>query len=154
MSEQFRGNSYVDTRTWVPYEEAFSRAQWCIGHGGAIFLWYSIQYEVPPLVIPSGYGDQHYNASQMERYGVSVVVPHRNPLLLTKRFKHLGVTVNEQALAGALSTLLAGRDNPAFHRLSSAMSAGGGVRASATLIELLADQKAPVEKCPSDPCCC
>jgi hypothetical protein len=163
IRQKFRHDSSVDVREWMPYDRAYQGAIAVVGHGGTSHIWYGLREGIPLLAVPF-IADQFYGALQLERLNVGrTVLPYVLPWhlfsLLRKVGKHIpskaNIYLRKRELLGTLQELLNDstiRDSTI--RASRLMRAGGGVEASASLIEHLVRLRQPVTKCFSTPCCC
>ena len=148
-----QGFAQVEIRDWVPYGEAFRAARTAIGHGGTAHVWYGI-HEATPLVALPCLSDQRFGATQIERLGIGYTVAPISANGLSSGCA-LEAQVNDRELVEKLEAAFT-RPEPLANvqRMSLSMRSGGGVNAAATLLELLAHERAPVTDCAAPACCC
>ncbi|MFH0945796.1 MAG: hypothetical protein V2A76_11410, partial [Planctomycetota bacterium] len=141
---------------WMSYNEAFERSFACIGHGGMNFIWHALHSRITPLIVPSGIGDQLYNATQMQQHGALVEFPRVTLCSRIPGLRRFGVRLSAVSTSAAARRLLETRRERVFplEGLAAAMETGGGVAAMVRLLEELATARAPVTACPAAPCCC
>ena len=140
----------------MTYEEAFARSFACIGHGGMNFVWHALHSRVTPLIVPSGIGDQLYNATQMQQHGALVEFPKVPALARVPGLGRIGVRLSAASTGAAVSRLLENKNHSAFplEGLAAAMETGGGVAAAVRLLEKLGATGSPATECPAESCCC
>lgn len=146
----------VSNPDWMPYDKAFEQSFACIGHGGMNFIWHALHSRVAPLLVPSGIGDQLYNATQMQQHGALVEFPKVSALAKVPGLRRFSVSLSKDKTDAAVNRLLENKDGGVFplEDLATAMETGGGVPAAARLLEELAVTGAPATECPTGPCCC
>lgn len=154
----FKDQINVTVKTWVPYDEAYRGMRVCIGHGGTSHLWYGMREGTPLLAIPF-MGDQLYGGRQLERLNIGKnVLPFVLPWLSSRSLQRLGkigVRLHKDTFIKKFQDVLTNEtmvENSL--RLSRLMRMGGGVEASTSLIESLANKKERVSNCLLSSCCC
>lgn len=163
VAQEFRHDSQVEVREWVPYDEAYRGAVGVVGHGGTSHVWYGLREGTPLLAIPQR-GDQHFGASQINRLGVGLeVIPRTISRLLPSQIRRFGawivppdnVYLNGRDFGDGLARVLS---DPAIRDsagdFSHRMRGGGGVRAGVSLLKRLAETRQPVRECVAPTCCC
>lgn len=163
LRQTFRHDSNVEIREWMPYDSAYRRAIGVVGHGGTSHIWYGLREGKPILAIPF-IADQFYGALQLERLNIGrTVIPFVVPRYLSQLFRKIGYNLPEEAsiylskrrFSNKLNELLKDRTiRDSTIRIGRFMRAGGGVQASASLVEQLARFREPVTTCLSPSCCC
>jgi len=144
------GKLYIED--WMPYDEAFRSSYLVVGHGGTSHVWYGMREGVPLIAVPT-IGDQVFNTHQIERMGIGCgVFPQRSTT-------DGGLPEEEYLIDGELPNVVNAllRDSAArvaAHEISVKMRSGGGVTASADLLEALAENARPITRCISSSCCC
>jgi len=159
----FQHESGVEIREWMAYDRAYGGALGVVGHGGTSHIWYGLREGKPLLAVPWR-ADQYYGGLQLERLNVgrsvsAYVLPSRLPHILRKfgysMPRKASVYLSRRELSQKLHTLLTDSTlRNSCIQLSRLMRAGGGVQASASLLERLARFKEPVLTCVAPSYCC
>jgi UDP:flavonoid glycosyltransferase YjiC (YdhE family) len=159
----FRHDSSVEVREWMPYDRAYRGAIGVVGHGGTSHIWYGLREGKPLLAIPF-IADQFYGAFQLERLNIGrIVVPFVVPRHLSRLFRKMGynlpgeasIYLSKRKFSCKLNELLKDQTiRDSTMQIGRFMRAGGGVHASASLIERLARFREPVSTCVTPACCC
>lgn len=163
LRQTFRHDSNVEVREWMPYDTAYRGAIGVVGHGGTSHIWYGLREGKPLLAIPF-IADQFYGALQLERLNVGrAVVPFVVPRHLSRLFRKIGynmpgeasIYLSKRKFSSKLNELLKDQTiRDSTIRIGRFMRTGGGVQASASLIERLARFREPVSTCVAPSCCC
>jgi hypothetical protein len=154
----YKGLSHVAVEAWVPYDEAYRDAHVAVGHGGTSHIWYGMREGTPILAVPF-VGDQLYGGLQLERLNVGrAVLPLAVPGLSSRVLRKLGkidIRLSKSELLNKLYNVLTDEEVlESSLRLSHVMRTGGGVEASALLLERLAQEQACISTCVEPFCCC
>ena len=152
MTRILNGSPNLTIQAWVAYDEAYRTALAVVGHGGTSHLWYGMREGIPLIAVPAT-GDQVYGAMQAERMGIGraalpAVDATGGP---REASRHLGAGDLAQTIRAVLE------DSEWAHAaaaVSQTMRAGGGVPASANLLERLAHERTPLIDCGTEACCC
>jgi len=158
LRDVFQELPHVTIKEWVPYDEAYRGVRAVVGHGGTSHIWYGMREGTPLLAIPH-IGDQVYGGCQLERLNIGrVVLPLVVPGLpsrLLRKLGKIGIRLSKSELVNKLHDVLT--DEEVFEnslRLSRVMRTGGGVEASALLLECLARERSCISTCVEPSCCC
>jgi UDP:flavonoid glycosyltransferase YjiC (YdhE family) len=163
IRQTFRHDSSVEIREWMPYDRAYRRAIGVVGHGGTSHIWYGLREAKPLLAVPF-MADQFFGGLELERLNIGRTVnTFVLPCHLSRQFRKISRYIPRKAsvylckreLSHKLHELLTDttiRDSSI--RLSRLMRTGGGVQASASLLEHLAISKEPIATCVTPSCCC
>ena len=154
----FDGLKHVTLKSWVPYDEAYQEAIVALGHGGTSHIWYGMREGTPLLAIPH-IGDQMYGGYQLERLNIGrVVLPFVLPCLtsrLLRKLGKIGIRLDKSELLNKLNDVLTNEEVLGNSlRIGRMMRKGGGVKASASLLERLSREQACVSTCVEPACCC
>lgn len=141
LNGKYQGNELLKFVTWHSYQQMFSESVLAFGHGGSSYTWACFNANVPSIVIAPHISDQIYNSKQTMRLGISKTI-------------ELG-ELNIETVRLSMTEMLSSVDvNKAMTQTQQQFFSGGGVQASANLLESLSVDKAPVKTCQNSPCCC
>jgi UDP:flavonoid glycosyltransferase YjiC (YdhE family) len=154
----FQDLPHVTVKAWVPYDEAYQGMRVVVGHGGTSHIWYGMREATPLLAVPL-IGDQYYGGCQLERLSIGKTVPPWVlpwlPPHVLRRLGNIGVHLSKRSFDSKIHDVLTDEmflENSL--QMSRVMRTGGGVEASASLLERLALNQACISTCSEPACCC